>query len=258
MNGLSLADARRAMSLGWPEPELKVLSAYLRAKGLAVGAILSHLVEVRAARRLAFYRGTPLEEFEQLVEVAATPAPLTAFTDGSGTHDASAPAGAGVALFEGERLVAEVSLHMGNGTNNHAELSAVAAALRAVPDLDRELVIWSDSTYAIEACSAPSYSGPANAALITLLRADVALRPGLTFRHLRGHQRVTPETPPDEAFRIAGNARADALAGAARRAALGLPPKPEKKPREPRTPKPEKQRPIGPMKRTRMPRRLTP
>lgn len=259
MYGLSLAQARHAMHLGWCEPELRVLSAYLRAKRIEVAAVLGQLVAVRfGGHRFALYQGTALDDYEALLaggalDSAAEPPPLVVFTDGSGTYDRTKPAGAGVVIYEGDRVVAELSVHAGNGTNNHAELSAVAAALRAIPLLDRAVTIWADSMYAIEACTAPGYEPRANAELMRLLRADVELRPRLAFRHHRGHQRVTPETSPEEAFVIRGNARADELAGAARRGALGLPPKPQPKPREAKPPQP---RPIGKMRRARMPPRL--
>jgi len=253
MFGLSRDQGRLGVSLGWPEPELKMLSAYLRARRLPVGAILGHLVEVRARHRIAVYQGTALDALDQLLDevdaLDALPPPLRAYTDGSGTHEASAPAGAGVALYQGEELLLELSLDAGLGTNNHAELYAVAAALRAIPLLDRAVELWSDSTYAIGAATSPEFYPRANAVLVRQLRADVLLRPNLTMHHVDGHQKVTLDTPPELVSHINGNNRADALAGRARRKALGQPEPVDK------TPKPRR---IGKMRRATMPRRLVP
>ena len=265
MTGLSLAQARSAMSLGWPEGLLRDLSTMLRANEAGVGFIGRSVIEVRApGQRYAFWRsggGNQIDAVALLLDLAdPDPSPLTVFTDGSGTHDPNAPAGAGIVFYVDGVEGHTWSIHAGNGTNNHAELAAVHFALGQVRDLDRPVKLWTDSKYAIEACSAPSYTARANTALIAALREEVALRPHLLFLHVKGHQKVTPETALEEAFAIRGNARADELAGNARRRALGQPEKAPPKPRVAQPPKvevPPKQRPIGKMKRASMPRRLT-
>lgn len=137
----------------------------------------------------------------------APPPPLVAYTDGSGTV-AHLPCGAGVVVFDGDEVVLEASRHLGNGTNNHAELSAirVALAITNTPEWrGRHLIVRSDSMYAIGAVTAPR--GPlataANAQLIYEVRKLLGGRL-VTFEHVKGHSG------------IAGNERADKLAGLAR------------------------------------------
>lgn len=143
----------------------------------------------------------------EIASFEAPHAPLVAYTDGSGTR-AHLPSGAGVVVFDGDVAVLEASRHLGNGTNNHAELSAVRVAL-AITDTPewraRQLIVRSDSMYAIGALTAPEAprEGAANERLITIVRSMLDGR-RVTFEHVKGHSG------------IAGNERADELAGLAR------------------------------------------
>ncbi len=97
---------------------------------------------------------------------------------------------------------------VGYGARRHAELSAVrvALAITDAPELRaRPLVVRSDSEYTIGALTAPRepYDGAANAKLIRLVRTALRGRP-VAFEHVKGHSG------------IAGNERADELAGLAR------------------------------------------
>ncbi len=144
---------------------------------------------------------------EAIASFEATPAPLVAYTDGSGTI-ATKPCGAGVVVYDGDDVVLEVSRHLGNGTNNRAELCGIGLALAVTDEPSmrvRALVIRSDSTYAIGAISAAHgpWDGAANAKLIRYVRSLLVGR-SATFEHVRGHAGV------------AGNERADKLAGLAR------------------------------------------
>lgn len=138
---------------------------------------------------------------------ACAPGELVAFTDGSGTVE-DLPCGAGVVLFDRDRVVVEASWSIGLGTNNHAELSAVRLALHlsAHHDRWRPLLVCTDSMYAIGvlcATRAPSEDAR-NGALIRWIRRCMAGR-RVRFEHVRGHAGVW------------GNERADALADRARR-----------------------------------------
>lgn len=115
---------------------------------------------------------------------------LIAYTDGSGTR-AHTPAGAGVVvLFDGE-VVLEAARHLGNGTNNHAELSAVRVAL-AITDTPEwrplVLLVRSDSEYTIGALTRPYDPHPevVNAKLIRTVRAAMSTR-RVRFEHIKGH-----------------------------------------------------------------------
>ena len=135
---------------------------------------------------------------------------LVAYTDGSGTQ-AHLPCGCGVVLCDDRVVVAELSLSLGLGSNNHAELSGVRAALALAfmhaAGSGRRLVVRTDSMYAVGALTADAepFPGAANAALIALVRSRLRAYPApVSFEHVAGHSGEP------------GNERADALAGAAR------------------------------------------
>lgn len=231
--GLTRAQGLAALDLGWPEPQLRSISTILRERGVSAGRIAYHAIEVLAPQRVALLREEPPRLLETLLDrPPEDDAPLVVYTDGSGTYN-NAPCGAGVVVYRGGALIAERSEQAGTGTNNTAELHAVRVALGLVRRLDREVLIRTDSLYVINMVSAGSaYPARANATLVHRLRIESSWRPRLRFEHVRGHQRVTPEHTADQAAAIEGNQRADRLAGAARRAALGLPEPEPKKPRE--------------------------
>ena len=114
--------------------------------------------------------------------------PLVVYTDGSGTV-AHLPCGAGVVVYDGDVVMLEASRHLGLGTNNHAELSAVRVALAITePWRDRPLVIRSDSLYTIGALTAPCAPDEwrPNARLIGIIRRALVGRV-VSFEHVRGH-----------------------------------------------------------------------
>jgi len=130
---------------------------------------------------------------------------LVAYTDGSGTL-AETPSGAGVVVYDGDEVVLEAARHLGNGTNNHAEISAVRVALWVTRESGRPLVVRTDSTYTIDALvGAEPHRLANNAALIRATRKAMAGRQ-VVFQHVRGHRGLR------------GNERADELAGLARTA----------------------------------------
>lgn len=133
--------------------------------------------------------------------------PLVVYTDGSGTQ-AHLPCGAGAVVYDGDVIVLEASRHLGCGTNNHAEISAVRVAL-AITDTPawkgRPLVIRTDSMCAIGALTRPdeTKAHKPNAKLIAIVRRMLVGR-AVTFEHVKGHAGVE------------GNERADRLANLGR------------------------------------------
>lgn len=130
--------------------------------------------------------------------------PLVAYTDGSGTI-ATKPSGCGVVICDGDEVILEASRHLGLGSNNHAEVSAVRVALWLTRDMGRPLHVRADSDYAIKALTKEWDPWPTqpNARLITLTREAMVGRV-VTFEHVPGHEG------------IAGNERADMLASIGR------------------------------------------
>lgn len=141
--------------------------------------------------------------------------PIVAYADGSGTR-AYLPCGAGVVIYEGERggidpdvpALLEASRHLGLGSNNHAELSAVRIALWLTtfpPFAGRPLIVRTDSDFAIGMVTGRyrcRETSP-NRALTFLVRAALQDR-DVRFEHVRGHEGIL------------GNERADRLANLGR------------------------------------------
>lgn len=137
----------------------------------------------------------PKADAEETVPVVDAYSPIHLWTDGSGHGTAAAPrrAGAGFVLhYHGvpERHVGR-GVPLGNGTSNHAELSAILLGLRAIAEEDRvrPLVVHSDSMYALDALMGRT-KATANAALIAELRAEAKRFPHMTDAHVRGHTGV--------------------------------------------------------------------
>lgn len=235
--GLTQRQARAALELGWPEAPLRALSARLRECDLHVIEVAGFglQLEDRHGYRLVTYREYLDAEGGQdlgpvlVAAFEADAAAWVAWTDGSGCHEDD-HTGAGVLLERPSDTPVEVSRHLGAGTNNSAELHAIRLALEQVRLLDRQLVIRSDSRWAIGALTR-NWERRAHADLIERIRQDLAWRRGaVRFEHVHGHSGIP------------GNERADRLAKAGR--AQGMPPKPAKPAKEPRQQKPRKERPL--------------
>lgn len=152
----------------------------------------------------------------------SVPGALVAYCDGSGTI-AEKPCGAGVVIFDDGVAVIEVSVHLGNGTNNVAELSAVRVALGICGASDlraRHLLVRSDSMYTLDSLMAaydPHPTAP-NARLITTIRQRMARRGNVSFEHVKAH---SGEPGNERADVLAGDARLNATRGAWLRKLMG-------------------------------------
>jgi ribonuclease HI len=193
-------------------------------------------------RGWAFIPGAPGDGDLQRAVAAAiaqanTPRTIECWTDGSGTHDPDGPACIGVTVFVDGRLCVEASEHVGDGTNQLAELRAIRRALWLARELLTQhmlatgvgddvpaVVVRTDSQYAIDMVFLQRYEPRAHAGLITAMRSQVAelqTATDVVFAHVEGHSGVF------------GNERADWLAGEARRRHLASKGVERRKKREP-------------------------
>lgn len=110
---------------------------------------------------------------------------LVAWCDGSG-NTSDRPCGFGVVLLDAcERT--EVSIGIGHGTNNRAELAALRSALLRTRSA-RRVMIYSDSEYALAMAVHDHYKVRANHRLVAELRALYRERAEVvTLAHVDGH-----------------------------------------------------------------------
>jgi ribonuclease HI len=125
---------------------------------------------------------------------------IIAYADGACSGNPG-PAGLGVVVVDGPSRT-EISEHLGQGTNNIAELTAIDRVLDAVADGGRPLVIHTDSSYAIGVLS-KGWKAKANVALIERVRERLAKRPATRLVHVRGHAGIELNERADELAREA-------------------------------------------------------
>ncbi|HEX9298294.1 MAG TPA: ribonuclease H [Polyangiaceae bacterium] len=125
---------------------------------------------------------------------------IVAFADGACSGNPG-PAGLGVVVLDaGTRT--EISEHLGQATNNIAELTAIERVLDLVPEGGRPLVIYTDSAYAIGVLS-KGWKAKANLPLVERVRDRLAKRPATRLFHVRGHSGIELNERADELAREA-------------------------------------------------------
>ena len=129
---------------------------------------------------------------------------IIAYADGACSGNPG-PAGLGIVVVDGTTRT-EISEHLGQATNNIAELTAVERVLDAVTDNVRPLVIHTDSAYAIGVLS-KGWKAKANIPLIERVRDRLNKRPGTTLVHVRGHAGIELNELADELAREAVRTR---------------------------------------------------
>jgi ribonuclease HI len=125
---------------------------------------------------------------------------VIAYADGACSGNPG-PAGLGIVVIDGA-MRTEISEHIGQGTNNIAELTAIERVLDAVTDQIRPLVIHTDSAYAIGVLS-KGWKAKANIPLIERVRDRLNKRLGTTLVHVRGHSGIELNERADELAREA-------------------------------------------------------
>lgn len=193
--GFTRDTARRALQLGWSKEDVEATQEAINGDGYTVFEVFTWGVLVGVWNRpvtanLLVYRGE--NSFRPWSEGAAV-----CYTDGSGTT-AKKTAGIGV-YVENEGQTRFIAENIGLGTNNVAELCAVWRALREFPYTDKELLIKSDSEYAIGIITNPTWLAQVNTDLVQRIREDYGLRKNVRLEHVDGHKG------------IAGNEIADGL-----------------------------------------------
>ena len=127
---------------------------------------------------------------------------IVAFCDGA-TKGNPGPSGAGALVRVGDEQTVEIGRHIGQGTNNIAELTAIGVVLEVLERLeirpDQPVTIFTDSKYSIGVLS-QNWKAKANRELILTLKKELAKWPNVRFSWVAGHSG------------IAGNERADELA----------------------------------------------
>ncbi len=109
---------------------------------------------------------------------------IHAYTDGASSGNPG-PSGAGVVLIFREKRK-EVSLYLGDTTNNVAELTAVLEALRRIKRRELPVRVHSDSTYVIGVLDG-SMRAKANADLVARIRAEMRGFSNLRFVKVPAH-----------------------------------------------------------------------
>lgn len=112
---------------------------------------------------------------------------VTIWADGSGTNPRK-PGGIGVVIETPSLAEPLLKYHnIGGATNNVAELSAIWVGLMQVPDNQAEVLIRSDSEYALGILRNREWVPKANQKLVEVIRKDLDFRPNVTFLHVKGH-----------------------------------------------------------------------
>ncbi|MFO0670834.1 MAG: ribonuclease H [Polyangiaceae bacterium] len=124
-----------------------------------------------------------------------------AYTDGACTGNPG-PAGAGFIVIEPGGKIAEGFESLGIGTNNVAELTAILRAAEAIPRDAPEVVIHTDSKYAIGVLG-QNWKAKANQALIAQTKSVLAEHQHVRFVYVPGHAGVPLNERADELAREA-------------------------------------------------------
>ena len=219
----------RAQAIGltkaWTKSKIIEVDQAMRRWGWAAAYLNDDVVITDT--NFAFFRERPTQETLNAADLRqrGEEGCLEAWTDGSGTA-ADKPSGIGVVMemnkqdwtgrkcpgcngcgegrpclprmrWHGDehgacaKRLFEIAENSGNGTNNHAELSAIWRALTLAPDLLRPLTIYSDSQYAIGCASNEKWKPRVNLALIERIRKIVQRRGEcVSFLHVKGHAGV--------------------------------------------------------------------
>jgi ribonuclease HI len=124
------------------------------------------------------------QENDDAITPEACAGAICIYTDGACSGNPG-PAGIGVVLRYKEKCK-EIARHIGNATNNIAELEAIKAGLQAVRNRDLPVIVFTDSSYALGLLS-KGWKAKQNMALVEEIRRLVQSFPRLRFIKVKGH-----------------------------------------------------------------------
>ena len=111
------------------------------------------------------------------------------YTDGACQNNPG-PAGAGVLMIY-KNHEKRISKFLGPATNNIAELTAIKIAFEAVTDNSKQIVVYTDSQYAIGVLSNPTWNPKKNVELIKEIKKLMTQFKKIDFQWVKGHSSNT-------------------------------------------------------------------
>lgn len=204
MGGLLPQHKEDGLRLGWSKEELGEVDGLLVPRGLS-SDVCGH-TRLLFGGRFVVYRGRGVEAPRRALECARTAGKVIVHADASTSPPAAGGLGAVVThpwLPEPHLLVGEMAQDA--VTNNRAELAAVFLGLQEVCDLERHVLVKTDSSWTIGALTNPRWHVTKHLDLLQVVKVDLLLRGGrVRIEHVPGHAGVP------------GNEAADRLAHAGR------------------------------------------
>jgi ribonuclease HI len=138
---------------------------------------------------------------------AAAPA-VVAYTDGACSGNPG-PAGSGVVLESGDER-RELSIYIGEATNNIAELSAIKCALKVIGKTAKSVRIYTDSRYSIGVLS-QGWTAKANQALVQETKDALEEFSDVRLIYVPGHSGHPKNERADELAREAIRTRSSKI-----------------------------------------------
>jgi ribonuclease HI len=146
-------------------------------------------------------RAASRAEGKKVATPAAVPAAAwVAYTDGACSGNPG-PCGLGVVVVKPGGTQAEGYEYLGTGTNNIAELTAIKRAVEAIPAGAHQIVIHTDSKYAIGVLT-QGWRAKANAELVAQIKETLRGRP-VRLVYVAGHSGIPLNERADELAREA-------------------------------------------------------
>ncbi|MBC2705954.1 ribonuclease HI [Desulfobacula sp.] len=111
---------------------------------------------------------------------------IVLYTDGACAGNPG-PAGSGVVIMQGEKVIHEFSKSLGKATNNIAELTAIKIGLEYMSSRhDTQITVYTDSTYAIGILT-KNWKAKANLDLVSSIKNLMKPFKKISIKHVKGH-----------------------------------------------------------------------